>query len=218
MCVLFALQFGEQWNVTWSQLQRLTELEVVRPGAAARLAAGAGDAAESSEGEGTPAEGASGGTGGVGLVVGPDLSLRQFDRASGWERWAHKFDAVPIAAYSSAGGRTDLLARPQQEDGGADAGAGEGAQQGGGSKSRGLPLPGFLEKAWKGATGSGSGAGDSADQAAAMPNMCANGGPDQVLLGIMGGSLFGIPASHLTFDASEQFCQVGSAPLFLLYA
>lgn len=88
--------FGEQWNVSWSNMQRLSALDIRRPDLS-----GGNTGGREHQGGGDPTS--------VRLWVGPDHSLRRFDPVNGWELWARKFDAPPLAAYPSAGPPIDLI-------------------------------------------------------------------------------------------------------------
>lgn len=81
-------KLGEQWNMTWSQLQRLSELEIV---------VGTPHTHEYSL---LPEE----------LKLGSDYkSLKRVAVDSGWEIWQKSFGVPPIAAYTQQGARIDLL-------------------------------------------------------------------------------------------------------------
>jgi len=76
---------GEQWNVTWSQLDKMPMLEIY--------------------GHGTEKD-----RDDLRLIVAPDFSLRRFDPSSGAEMWIASFDVPPTVAYPATGKAIDLLA------------------------------------------------------------------------------------------------------------
>lgn len=75
---------GEQWNVTWSQLDKMPLLEIY------------GHGAERDRDD-------------LKLVLAPDYSLRRFDPANGGEMWSVSFDVPPTVAYPATGKAIDLL-------------------------------------------------------------------------------------------------------------
>ena len=75
---------GEQWNVTWSQLDKMPLLEIY------------GHGAERDRDD-------------LRLIVAPDFSLRRFDHSSGAEMWTASFDVPPTVAYPATGKAIDLL-------------------------------------------------------------------------------------------------------------
>lgn len=75
---------GEQWNVTWSQLDKMPLLEIY------------GHGAEKDRDD-------------LRLIVGPDFSLRRFDPTNGDEMWSVSFDVPPTVAYPATGKAIDLL-------------------------------------------------------------------------------------------------------------
>lgn len=74
---------GEQWNVTWSQMDRMPFLEV--------------------HGHGSDDEEKK-----LRLLVAPDYSLKCFDEL-GKELWSSQFDSPPITAYPARGKPIDVL-------------------------------------------------------------------------------------------------------------
>ena len=80
-------RIGEQWNVSWSQLEPM-------------LAGGEGGA------------GAHVATTGLHLAVGTDHSLRRFSPTDGVQHWAAHFDSPPVSAVSERGGPELLFAAP----------------------------------------------------------------------------------------------------------
>ena len=100
--------FGEQWNMTWSQLQRLSELEIFA------LPTGSSSSGNSNKrggknGHGHGKEEDGGGSNAFGLTIGAGFSLGRYDLDTGLERWQRAFGSPPIAAYTSIGNKIDLL-------------------------------------------------------------------------------------------------------------
>ena len=76
--------FGEQWNVTWSQLDKMSMVELH------------GHGAEVDRDD-------------IKLVLAPDYSLKRFDGETGAEMWSVSFPIPPTVAYPSSGRPIDLL-------------------------------------------------------------------------------------------------------------
>ena len=76
--------FGEQWNVTWSQLDKMSMVELH------------GHGAEVDRDD-------------MKLVLAPDYSLKRFDGETGAEMWSVSFPIPPTVAYPSSGKAIDLL-------------------------------------------------------------------------------------------------------------
>ena len=110
--------------------------------------------------------------------IGP-VAVLPAPAGDGWEQWQHRFDAPPVAAFAAGSERIDLLAQGQQRRGAVRPAAGAVAP------AYGALLP---PKGKAGGSGTDSGGGAV--------------GSDAVVLVSQNGSVFGIPASHLTFEAA----------------
>ena len=75
---------GEQWNVTWSQLDKMPLLEIY------------GHGAEVDRED-------------LKLLLAPDFSLKRFDPSTGAELWSVPFVVPPTVAYPASGKPIDLL-------------------------------------------------------------------------------------------------------------
>lgn len=99
--------FGEQWNVSWSQLRHISSIAVHRS-----MASGSASAADTSnESESrlsfpNPQ-----------LVLGPDNTLRLCDSETGWVLWSRKFSTPPLAAYPPGGPAIDLVLSAEEKGG-----------------------------------------------------------------------------------------------------
>lgn len=96
----------------------------------------------------------------------------------GWEQWQQRFDAPPLAAYTAASGKIDLLAPEQQQ---------RAAVQG---------APSALAPAYAALLPQSPGIGSSSRRRSTAP------GSEAVVLVEQNGSVFGIPATRLTFEAT----------------
>ena len=106
--------FGEQWNVSYGSLQRLSSLDVRRSGEGDLHVEVAGHhhgGPDQTDGKGHAYH----------FRVGADNSLGRYDLVGRKRMWISKFDAPPLVAYPPYGDPIDLLATTSFENGKDDA-------------------------------------------------------------------------------------------------
>lgn len=193
--------FGEQWNVSWSQLSKLSALDVHRSNM------NDDDDDDIYEKERMSS---------MQFLVGPDFSLRKFDPENSWEVWVQKFDAPPLVAYpSDASSPIDLLGGNPSSSSADEKkkkfNSGGGGAGGGGDDNFqvkhviGKVLPSSPSSSEDAHTRDGSRGGDGDDRVY----------DGTLVLGVMHGGLYGIKSSQFSYFKAVDQCsaaQQGDSP------
>lgn len=126
------------------------------------------------------------------LTVTADNTLHAYDPTTGYRRWALSFDVPPVSAYSSfAGatvGQTSVMNHLDPSAALPWPGAMHGVPKAGGRSPMAVPA----------STGRVQGPTKSSTVAGAV---ATTSGASKVLVGMMGGGLYALPADHLVADS-----------------